>query len=41
MGKKNEVNLGRIIGRVIQGVIAIGTVILVPKARKKWYERKK
>ena len=41
MGSKNGVNLGRIIGKVIQGVILVGTVILVPKAKKKWYERKK
>jgi hypothetical protein len=41
MGTKNEVKLGRIIGKVIQTVILVGTAILAPKAKKKWYERKK
>lgn len=41
MSKKSDVNLGRIIGKAIQGILLIGTAILVPKAKKKWNERKK
>jgi hypothetical protein len=41
MGKKNDVNLGRIIGKVIQGVVVVGGLILTPIFKKKWDGRKK
>jgi hypothetical protein len=42
MGKKGEVNIGRWIGKAVQGLIVTGGVLLGRKAKKeKWFKKKK